>query len=370
MMLPGGSDALYRQVLAAPHQHYARIEVWSGLGVMLESDLVFLRGTVSATLSSRVSRRLDLQVHQDLYPVLTTDLLAPFGNEIRAYRGVTFGDGSTDYSWQVFRGRVQTVSQSSDGTCTVMCSDRATDVIDNAFVTPQNSQPVNTVYEEFSRLVADAVPDAEFGASDSFATLVKPLTWQYDRGSALDELATSVGAFWYALADGAFVMRRYPWTVNSATTVTLTDRPGGTVQGWDVARDRGSVYNVVTVTGERLNGDAPVHATASDDNPVSPTYVEGGFGVRSLLERLQTPGSTGTAQSAANASLQNSIAPVETWRLDVVPDAAVELGDVVRVQVNFRDVRQVVSGFTLPLDLSGNMTISTRSLVLNTLEVG
>lgn len=109
-MLPGGSDAAYRRALAAPHRHYVRLEVWSGLGELLESDLVFIRGGVRATLSSRVSRTLDIEVNENLYPVNVDDLLTPFGHEIRAYRGVQFGDGSLPYVWQVFRGRIQQVT--------------------------------------------------------------------------------------------------------------------------------------------------------------------------------------------------------------------------------------------------------------------
>lgn len=367
-MLAGGSDEFYRRILGAPHRHFVRVEVWSGAGVQLEEDLTFLRGGVSATLMSRVARTLDLEVTQDLYPVDPGDLLAPFGNEIRAYRGVDLGDNSDTYVWQVFRGRIQEASQSSDGTCRIHCADRAMDVVDNAFVSPQNSQPRNSVFREFQRLVLDAVNDAEFGASDEFATLVRPLTWQYDRGVALDELATSVGAFWYPLADGSFVMRRYPWSVSGDPVVTLFDGTGGTVNGWEVTRNRADIYNVVTVTGERLNGDAPVYATASDTSAASATYVDGNFGVRSLLKRLQTPSTLGGAQNAAMAELQNSIAPVESWRLDAVPDAALELGDVIAVQANGRDVRQVVSSFTLPLDLSGSMVIQTRSQIINKLE--
>lgn len=368
-MLPGGSDILYRSILAAPHRHYVRIEVWSGLGVLLEEDLVFQRGSLSATLTSRVARNVSLEVHADLYPLEATDLLAPFGNEIRAYRGAQLANGSLKYTWQVFRGRIQEVSLSSDGVCRVRCSDRATDVVDNAFVTPQNSQPSNSIYTEFVRLITDAVPDAEFGPSDTFLTPTRALTWQQDRGSALDELASTVGAYWYPLANGAFVIRRFPWTVNTPAVVPLSDTEGGIVNGWEVSRSRGDVYNIVTVTGERLNGDAPVHAVASDTDPGSPTYVEGGFGVRSLLKRLQTPGTEGAAQAAANAQLQDSIAPIESWRLETVPDAALELGDVVQLNINGRDVRQVVSSFTLPLDLSGTMSVQTRSMVLLALEV-
>lgn len=377
-MLPGGSDLLYRSVLATAHRHYAVLEVWSGgatprmLEVLEPGDdggLTFFSASLRATLTSRVSRTLDFQVKEDLYPVDPTDLLAPFGNEIRAYLGVRLGDGSTAYSWQVFRGKIQTITQNSDGMCMVRCADRGAEVVENAFVTPQNSQPTNTVFDEFVRLVSDAVPDPSFGTSDFFSAPVQPLTWQYDRGQALDEMANAVGAFWYPLANGDFVMRRYPWTVAAAPVVVLTDQDGGTVNGWAVTRSRSNIYNQVTVTGERLNGDEPVFATVSDDEPSSPTFVGGNFGVRSLLDRLHTPSTQGAALSAANALLSDSIAPVESWSLEVVPDAAQELGDVVQVQVNGRNVTQVVSAFTLPLDLSGNMTIETRSLVINKLEV-
>src|SRR5688572_13403475 len=132
-MLPGGTDPLYRSVLATPHRRFVRIDVHSGNGTLLnslipahlagapEARLTFYSGNVSATLASRVARELNLSVPASLYPTATTDLLAPFGNEIRAYMGVTLGDGDTTYSWQVFRGRIRNVTKSSSGDCSVQC---------------------------------------------------------------------------------------------------------------------------------------------------------------------------------------------------------------------------------------------------------
>lgn len=375
-MLPGGTDALYRSVLAAGHRHYVRIEVWSGTGVPLESfiparyrgdpegGLTIFNGSVRATLNSRVSRQLYISVPFDMYPKSETDLLAPFGNEIRAYVGVMLGDGSDQYVWQVFRGRIRNVIKSSGGECAVYCADRANDVLDVGFVRPESSQPGNTVFEEFQRLIVGAVPDASFGLSDQFHEPIRPLTWEFDRGSALDEVTTSVAALWYPLANGDFVMRRIPWTVDNPPVVTLSDQDGGIVNGWGRSRNRDSIFNVVTVTGERLNGDAPVHGRASDTTPGSPTNMAGNFGVRSIVERLQTPGTQGTAQSTAESLLRTYVASVEDWSLELVPDASLELGDAVRLLVDDSDVIQVVTGFTLPLDLSGNMIVSTRSLVV------
>lgn len=381
-MLAGGADLLYRKALATGFQHYVRVEVWSGLGEDLtdqipeqyrgepEGGLAFFNGAVSATLNSRVTRQLQFSVPYQMYPTEVTDLLAPFGNEIRAYRGIRLGDGDTTYTWPVFRGRIRQVRRYSTGNTTIACTDWAADVVDHAFVSPQNSQTSNTISEEFARLIVDAVPNAQFGVSDLFSGPVQPLTWALDRAAALDEMSRSVGALWYTLADGSFVQRRYPWTQPSPVpVVTMIDAPQGTINYWESARDRNSIFNVVTVTGERLTGQAPVYATASDLNPASPTYVGGGFGVRSLLDRLQTPSTTGGASSAAQQRLAVSIAPVEAFAMRAVPDASLELGDVVTLSIEGREVTQVVSALSMPLGLRDDMFVSTRSLVLNELEV-
>lgn len=378
-MLPGGSDPFYRSILAAGHSHYARIEVWSGTGVRLDTQLpfmqsqqfisqedgglLFLDGAVTANFNSRVARNLMLSVPSYMYPSSPFDLLAPFGNEIRAYLGVRLGDGSLKYVWQVFRGRIRGVEVNSAGTCTVTCADRAADVQDVNFESPQNSQTTNTISQEWQRLITDAVPDAAFGLSDQFSKLIEPVTWEFERAAALDEMARSVGALWYPLADGRFVLRRFPWTVASAPVAAFSPDAGGGLVAWSAKRQRDSIFNVVTVTGERLDGNDPVFATASDNSPGSPTGVGGNFGIRSRLERLQQPSTPGGVAGTAQELLRTYIAPTEEWSLEVPPDAALELGDVVNVQV-FHDDLQVVTAFTLPLGLSSSMTLSTRSLVV------
>lgn len=380
-MLPGGADPLYREVLASGMEHFVRLEVWSGLGVDLtdtiperfrgvpEGGLAFSNGTVTATLNSRVTRELQFSVPYEMYAYDPTDLLAPFGNEIRAFRGVRLGDGSITYTWPVFRGKIRNIEQYSTGNVAILCTDRAADVTDHEFVTPQNSQTANSIYLEFVRLVSDAVPDATFGVSDPFPSAVQPLSWELSRAAALDEMARSVGAVWYALANGDFVLRKYPWTQAGVAVVSLTDGPGGTISSWRRSRDRGAIYNVVTVTGERLNGDAPVYGTAADSNPLSPTNINGGFGVRSLLDRLQTPSTPGGAVGAAQERLAVSIAPVEAFQLRCVADASMELGDIVTVDIDGRPTFQVVSALSMPLTVDGDMFLATRSLVVNTLEV-
>lgn len=368
-MLTGGTDLLYREALAAPHRMTARVEIWDGLGfsaTQLHPDLPFINGSVQATLNSRVARNMDFTVDASFYPVLETDLLAPYGNVIKAYRGVQLGDGSTTYEWPVFVGRIQRARMSSyTGMVQVTGSDQGSDVVAFGFENPRNSDQGVLIGTQVQTLISEALPDATFGTFDSYTERVQPLTWEQDRGAALDELGFAVGSFWYALADGQFVLRRYPWTVPTAPILTIRDGDGGIITAWDVGRDREGVFNSVTVTGERLNGDGPVFFTARDNTAGSPTQYAGRFGVRTEFLRLQTPDGFGPVQTAAEDALRRDIALVESWIWEQVPDASLELGDVLGIEAAGRtDVIQVVDSINIPLDLAGSMQVTGRSLIV------
>ena len=376
-MLPGGTDPLYRAALASPHRLYTKVEVLDGNGNVLpipaeftdeSGGLVFSGGAVNATLSSRVTRNATIVVPQQLYAALPSSLLAPYGNRLRITRGIEFGDGNHDYSWVTFTGRIQLPLLAPDGTVTVPAADRAFEVVEAGFTVPMNSQIGNNVNAEFVRLVSDAVPDAVFGLSDTFAQVMPAETWSDDRGGALDEISTTVGAFWYALNDGRYVQRRYPWTVPGDPVVTLSDGVNGVLVA-SPSRSRDDVFNSVTATGERSDGTAPVYAVAEDNNPASPTYVNGPFGRRHITIRLQTPATQGSAQTAANAYLRRVVALQETWRWTMPPDASLELGDVVGLNAFDRTgIVQVVSSFTIPNDPDQMMTVQAHPQVIGTLE--
>lgn len=376
-MLPGGADSLYRDSLASGIRRYSRVDVLDGNGNQLEipdeftddeGGLVFESGAVSVSLTSRVTRNLTVMVPQGVYPALSTGLLAPYGNRLKVTSGIELGDGNLIYTWTAFTGRIQKPLLSPDGRVLVMAADRANEVIENGFVVPQNSQVGSTVNAEVNRLISEAVDDAVFGASDSFPLTVPLLTWSRDRGAALDDMATSVGAFWYALADGSFVLRQYPWAVDATPVVTISDGPDGIMSG-SPSRNREDVWNSVTVTGERADGSAPVFAFAEDNNPASPTYVRGPFGRRHKDVNLQTPQTQGSAQTAANEWLKRSVGLQETWSWEQTPDAALELGDPVSLNAYDRlGIIQVVSGFTLPLEVDSNMLVQAHAQVIGALE--
>lgn len=349
----------YERALTGSHRAYVRVDVRSGAGVLLYEDLPFVTGNVQATLTSRVARRLSLQVDESWYPVSVTNLLGPFGNELWAYRGIEYGDGFR-VSYPVFRGRINSVDLADSGQVSVNAVDRAGDIGDADFEAPHVAVP-GLVTDEFRRLVVEVFPSAEFSLPDPIGEQTPVLIWESDRAQACDDLANTAGAFWYPLADGVFTMRRVPWTQDYAPLYTLRDDDGGTVLRSQASRTRDNVFNSVTVIAERTDGSAPVRYTARDTDPSSPTYYLGPYGVKARQVSVQTAAGVGQARIAAETLLRRARALTETWRLEIIPDGSIELGDTVTVSCRGRTAVQVVAGFSLPLTAQGTMSVDLRA---------
>lgn len=351
----------YPDMIRFPHEVYVRVEVWSGAGELLVENLPFVSGSVSATLTSRVARRLSLTLDEEFYPFEAGDLMAPYGNEVRAYRGVVYGDGLEEY-FPVFRGRIHDADLNDEGQVSIGALDRAADVIGAGFASPYEAAPGATA-ETFRTIVLDALPDAGFSGLDDFWERNPRLAWEADRGQALDDLADSVGAFWFPRADGTFTLLRVPWTLDLPALFTLADGEGGTVERSQASRTRESVYNSITVFAERPDGSEPAVYTARDEVVSSPTYVYGGFGLRSRQVAMQGASNLIQARAAAETLLRRSKALRETWTLEVTPDASIELGDTFTLAARGRTATQVVAGLTLPLTAGGSMVLDCRAQI-------
>lgn len=374
MVWAGGLDAQYRDALTRPHTVYNRVDVLARDGSVLQANLPFIDGSVRATLNSRVARVLSLTVDRSWFPLLangsvdTGGLLTPFGNRLRASRGITYGDGSVA-SFPVFYGRLEQVQMGRNGTVSLSASDLAADVVDAQFETPQSSIPANTISTEFRRLVQDALSDATFGTSDLTGVKIPPLAWQSDRAQALDDMSATVAMLWYPLADGSFVQRFVPWTKpGQVAQVTLSDGTGAApgvnnaIADWTVTVSRTGVYNSVVFASERQDGTAPVFAIVRDVAAGSPTNYLGNFGRKPLLIQNQSALSQSQCLAAAQSALKAATAITQVWDpVTIVPDASLELGDLIAMNAEGASSTQAIVGYTLPLRETGDMSLSLRA---------
>lgn len=372
MVWAGGLDATYRAAMTSSYSYFARVDVTDHFGNTLLTGLPFVNGTVTATLSSRVARTLALTVVRTYFPVTAlglpdpTAFLAPFGNRLRVVAGIAYGDGST-VTFPVFYGRVESAILNQGGDVAIAAVDLAADVVDAQFETPENSVATNPVGTEVKRIILEAVPNATFGAFDVAGSQVGALTWETDRGKALDDLAASVGMLWYALADGSFVLRTTPWAKSGLVpAVTITDgvgwpAKGGQASSYGVSLSRTDVYNSVVVTAER-QGAAPLYAVARDLDPASATYYLGNFGKKPTLIQNQAPTSQQQCLSAATVALKSAKSIQFTVSpLVIPPDPSLELGDLLQLNLDGVVTKQAINGFTLPLREGQGMSLDLRA---------
>lgn len=363
-MLPFSSN--YDAAISRPHQRRTLVRVFHGdQDVTPAGGLPIVDGSVSAALSSRVTRSLSLQVPFEYFPHNPDDLLSPYRAILSVESGIYFLDGTSEI-FPLFTGRVYEATLSGDGGVTIRADDLAADVIAYRFERPQSTQPNLSVVEQIHTLISEAVDNPMFGPDDVDDAPCPVLTWDEDRGKALDDLASALRGRWYTLGNGSFVVREYPY---------LAAEPNFNIFDGNAAPDNGvivsavktvtrdAVANSIVVVSERMDGSTPVIQVARDAATDSPTRFGGLFGKVSQILRPQTPLTDTEAARLARRQLAASVALTEQWNLQLVPIHPMEPGDTLRIRYRGVEAVQVVDSWTLPLGVSGNMTVQTRSSV-------
>lgn len=363
-MLP--TTAAYRSALPYQHGRATFVRVFHGEDeVTPTGGLPFSTGQVIASLNARVTRTLDLTVASDWYPALTTDLLAPERARLQVLTGIQYSTGLQEM-FPVFTGRVANVTQGPDGSVLLRGDDLASDVINQRFETPQSTIAGTSTIAEIRRFITQVLPTVQFADEDVDDQPSPQLTWDDDRGRALDNLASSVQGRWYFLGDGRATTRRLPYADSPALLRMADGEPdnngGGLLLTRERSRSRDGAANSVTVISERISDGTSVEVTARDMTATSPTYYNGLYGRVTATLRPQTPLSAAGAGALARETLRATTALGDQWTVDVVPDASLEPGDVYRFEYKGAQTKQVADRIVYPLGTGGRMTLTCRSV--------
>ena len=361
-MLP--STALYKQAIHRPHQVAFEVDLYAGPGgPVIERGVTVFGGSVTANLAHRVTRTGTFTLGPEYWPGTDpTAPLTPYQTVANIKAGIQYGDGTREL-FDVITGRVGDVTRNADGSVSARIDDLADDVVMARFEQPRNSERV-TVLAQIRRLISEALPAATFGTDivDNPDAQTPVLTWDEDRGKALDDLAEALGARWYALGNGDFVVREYPYDVGTVVqTITDGSSDGLLIDGAPSITRDGSA-NSVTVTVERFDGGEPFRVTARDSSPSSPTRWGGPFGMRPVVIKVQTPLTVGEATILARAELNARTALSSQWSASMVPDYTLEPGDTVRLESRGVASTQLIDAITYPLG-PGTMALRTRAYV-------
>lgn len=176
------------------------------------------------------------------------------------------------------------------------------------------------------------------------------------------DMAESIGCWLFFDARGICVMREEPDPDIDPAVWTFRDTANPVITQLSRKITDQDTYNYVIVTGESSANDVPARGTAIDDDPSSPTYYLGPYGT--VTYRVTTPlvSDDNQAFTMAQALLRRKKGATETVEMDVVPNSALEPGDVVGVERTLSKItgRFSLDGYSIPLAAEQTMHLVTR----------
>lgn len=197
--------------------------------------------------------------------------------------------------------------------------------------------PYGTRYDEaIMAIIQDRKPDTVFNFISTEHTtpqLIFGTEQGNDPWQDVSDLAQAIGCELFFDANGICTLRPVPDPTQGDPVWEFDDGMSPTVVAIDRVLNDQTTYNYIVVTGETTSTDAPVFAIAQDDNPSSPTYVDGDYGIKPYYWQSPEVLTVDQAQQAADALLRLSLGAADNTTVTVVPMPALEPGDIVAVNV-------------------------------------
>ena len=269
-------SAAFTAALSQPHQTVSRVDVLTADVVQRTLDVI--EGNVQVAKEATGRRRCNITL-TDLTGVLTPatalDLLTPFGNELRLYRGIQLSTGPEYIPLGVF-GISESVIEDGGGnfTIAIQAYDRARKVARQKFTDDYVIASGTNYATAIRTVISSRMPATQ---QYNFINTVRatPLL-RFNTGDDPWEKATamaqSIGAVLYFDPSGICVLTPEPDSATRNEVYTYAEGVTATLLSVNKKNDDERTYNHIIVAGE-VPGFAPVRAEAKDIVTTSPTYV-------------------------------------------------------------------------------------------------
>lgn len=332
-------------------------------------NLPVVSGSVTVDATSQVRRIATVGIGQsDLWPADPFSILSPLGSEMLISYGIILPDGETEWI-QLIRGPITRVTRSvpvsgDDAAIIVDVADRSSKVAEARFDAPTQTIAGATTVAEIRRLITSVLPDVTVFDLTGSTKLAPQMELERERWpDGIEKLADSISAEVFADPTGNFIIRPQP-LISDPPVWTLDAGDGGILLGEDDEVTREFTYNRVSASGQRVDGIPPVYAVASDDNPNSPTYTGGPFGIKTRFYASQLLTTTGQCLSTAESLLARVTGRHMNVSFSAVTNPALEAGDVVQLRFEGREEAHIIDQVEIPFRPGDPQRIKTRTPAL------
>lgn len=356
---------LFKAELKHSHKIATKVEVYNNGALVQELNVI--GGQVNASDDAAIRRRCKFTVVDrdgSLVPTSADSLLAPYGNEVRMYRGLGMPENTEELvPLGIFNiSAVQVVDTGEGVKIFVEGFDRARKVQRNRFT----FQYIIGAGSNYATAIQDLIEDRYPGLTYNFmpVTTTTPLL-SFESGSdpweAAQKMATSIGAELYFDVEGVCVLRPIPDPATDPVVWTYAEGAEATILHVEKKSSDERTYNHIIVTGESSNAP-PVRAEAKDDDPSSPTYYLGDYGDVPYFYKSAFITTQAQAQAVADALLLRTLGVVEQVNFTAIVNPAHEVGDIIEITRGRAGInaRYVLTDFNVNLDPQQPMNASTR----------
>ena len=370
-MLAVTNSTAWSAAVRRSHVATFRCELWSGTTKI--ANLYPISGSVTVDARRDVRRSCSLSFVDfdgSLTPSATNLNLAPYGNEIKLFRGINYGDGTSDeVPLGVFRITETQVSYNEDAvSISITGDDRAKAIMEKPFSTAFTIGTSTNFADAILNVVSDrlgnaltniaptsyATPSSGFGRALGFGVESNP--W-----ADISEIARAIGHEAFFDAYGTFTTQPIPSLDTTSAVATYADGSDGVTVSIDRTLTSDSSSNGVIFPAEGTHLSAPLEAVVWDDDASSPFRRTGPLGERPAS--FSSSWIVNAAQLADAARSQYQAVRGQPITLSIVPDPRLDVRDVISITSATLGVSTlaVIDTIEIPFDVSSPMTITART---------
>jgi len=365
------SSSALKTAILTDHIVISKAEVWASDQKLQEINIS--EGTVQVDARSAVRRTCDITLITDrettnLVPDNDFDLLTPFGNELRLYRGVQYSDGTDEYvPLGIFVIIEVAISDTNDGVKIQLKGEDRSIRISRAKFSEPYQMATGTLESSLTTLLKNRYPDVETAFPDTNATITNiVLGTEQDNDPWKDavEIAEKVGFDLYFDQNGVARMNQFPTLDGSVVVATFIEGSGTTVTSLNRTISTKSTYNGVIYTIEGTEVATPIRVEVWDEDPASPTYRFGIFGEVPVFIETSLVATEAEAIRAAISLLNIYVGSQEVINWESLVDPTLDAQDVVFVKSNGSKVDRlvIIDSIDIPLTPKGSMSANARTV--------
>jgi len=363
------TSAAYKLAIVGNHTVIGKAEIWNADRKLLDLDID--SGKVSVSTSSAVRRSCEVHLTTDrtttnLVPDNGFDYLAPFGNQLRLYRGVQYADGTQEYiPLGVFVITEVEVKDTNDGVSLSIRGEDKSIIVSRNKWTSSYQMVSGTLEASLTALLQNRYADITIDFPTTQVTInqiVLGADSNLDPWKDAVMLAQLVGYDLYFDVKGVCTMRQFPTLDAASVVATYEEGNGTTITSIDRKISTKETYNGVIYTVEGSQVTTPIRVEVWDEDTTSPTYRYGVFGSVPTFITTNVIGTSADAIKAASLLLNTYIGQQEQITFESMVDASLDVNDVIYVQSEGSKVDRtvIIDSLDIPLDYKGSLNVTTR----------